>query len=189
MYSYFGDTTLGYLPPQIPRDKSTFDISAVVPHIPRRMKSMTGYGRGECAQDGFKVTVELSSVNRKQTEISAYLPHELEALESRIRDEVNRRVARGRLTVKVSLHAADGAVNGKVKVNAPLAKAYARELNRLAKQLKLSGGITLDTLVRAPGVLQTDEGPADAEVFWPAVEKALHKALGELIRMRQREGA
>jgi len=30
----------------------------------QRMKSMTGYGRGECAQDGFKVTVELSSVNR-----------------------------------------------------------------------------------------------------------------------------
>ncbi|HEX7654596.1 MAG TPA: YicC/YloC family endoribonuclease, partial [Verrucomicrobiae bacterium] len=27
---------------------------------------MTGYGRGECAQDGFKVTAELSSVNRKQ---------------------------------------------------------------------------------------------------------------------------
>ena len=31
---------------------------------------MTGYGRGDCAEDGFKVTVELSSVNRKQTEIS-----------------------------------------------------------------------------------------------------------------------
>ena len=38
------------------------------------MKSMTGYGRGECAQDGFKVTMELSSVNRKQTEISVVLP-------------------------------------------------------------------------------------------------------------------
>ena len=30
---------------------------------------MTGYGRGECSQNGLKVTVELSSVNRKQTEI------------------------------------------------------------------------------------------------------------------------
>jgi len=38
------------------------------------MKSMTGYGRGECAQDGFKVTVELSSVNRKQSEISVLSP-------------------------------------------------------------------------------------------------------------------
>ena len=29
----------------------------------REMKSMTGYGRGERAQDGFKVTVELGSVS------------------------------------------------------------------------------------------------------------------------------
>ncbi|HOB32454.1 MAG TPA: hypothetical protein PKH32_06215, partial [Verrucomicrobiota bacterium] len=26
---------------------------------------MTGYGRGDCSRDGFKVTVELSSVNRR----------------------------------------------------------------------------------------------------------------------------
>ena len=44
------------------------------------MKSMTGYGRGECAQDGFKITAELSAVNRRQTEISVNLPCELETL-------------------------------------------------------------------------------------------------------------
>ena len=62
------------------------------------MKSMTGYGRGECAQDGFKVTAELSSVNRKQSEIIVYLPRELEALEARVRDAVNQRIARGRFS-------------------------------------------------------------------------------------------
>jgi uncharacterized protein (TIGR00255 family) len=152
------------------------------------MKSMTGYGRGECAQDGFKITLELSSVNRKQSEISVYLPRELEALESRMRDEINRGVARGRLTVKVSLHAADGAAAGRVRLNVSLAKSYARELNRLAKELKLAGSVTLETVARAPGVLQTDEAPADAEAFWPAVEKALRKALASLIAMRVREG-
>jgi len=152
------------------------------------MKSMTGYGRGESAQDGFKVTVELSSVNRRQSEISVYLPRELEALEPRIRDEINRRIARGRLTIKVSLHAANGSWPGRVKLNAALARAYARELNRLARELKLAGAVTLETLVRAPGVLQTDEGLTDAETFRPAVEKALQKALGALIKMREREG-
>src|SRR5262249_32639902 len=44
------------------------------------MKSMTGYGRGECARDGFKVTVELGAVNRRQSEISVNLPRELECL-------------------------------------------------------------------------------------------------------------
>src|SRR5437867_11101155 len=152
------------------------------------MKSMTGYGRGECAQDGFKVTVELSSVNRKQTEISAYLPPELEALESRIRDEINRRIARGRLTVKVALHAADGTTPGRVRLNASLAKAYTRELNRLAKELKLAGSVTLETLVRAPGVFQTEAELTDSDAFWPAVEKALRKALAALVNMREREG-
>ena len=153
------------------------------------MKSMTGYGRGECAEDGFKVTVELSSVNRKQTEISVYLARELESLESRIRDEVNRRIARGRLIAKVSLHGGDGAFGGKVRLNKPLARAYARELARLAKELKLSEQLTLDTLIRAPGVLQTDEELSDADAFWPAVEKALNQALSELVRMREREGS
>jgi uncharacterized protein (TIGR00255 family) len=153
------------------------------------MKSMTGYGRGESSQDGFKVTAELSSVNRKQTEISVYLPRELEALESRVRDEVNRQISRGRLTVKVSLHAADGNWQGRIRLNAPLAKAYARELSRLARELKLSGPVTLDVLIRAPGVLQTDDEIADAESFWPAVEKAVRKGLADLVRMREREGA
>ncbi len=62
-------------------------------------------------------------------------------------------------------------------LNIPLAKAYARELNRLAKQLNLPGPVTLDQLARAPGVLQTDEELAVEEDFWPAVEKALKQAL------------
>jgi len=152
------------------------------------MKSMTGYGRGECARDGFKITVELSSVNRKQSEISVYLPRELEPLESRVRDDINRRIARGRLTVKVSLHAADGAAPGRVRLNASLAKAYARELNRLAKELKLAGPVTLETLARAPGVLQTDDPLTDADAFWPVVEQALRPALAGLVKMREREG-
>ena len=103
--------------------------------------------------------------------------------------EINRRIARGRLTVKVSLHAADGAASGRVRLNGSLAKAYARELNRLARELKLAGPVTLETLMRAPGVLQTDAELTDVERFWPAVQKALKKALDGMIRMREREGA
>jgi len=152
------------------------------------MKSMTGYGRGECAQDGFKVTVELSSVNRKQSEISVLLPRELEVLEAQIRDVINRFVARGRVTARVSLHSADGRMSGRVRLNAGLAKAYVRELHRLAKDLKLEGPVTLDMLARAPGVFQTDEEMADAEDFWPVVEKSLQQAIATLLKMREREG-
>jgi uncharacterized protein (TIGR00255 family) len=71
----------------------------------RAMKSMTGYGRGGCAQNGFKITVELSAVNRRQSEISLNLPRELEMLEAPIRDVINSKIARGRVIVRVSVHA------------------------------------------------------------------------------------
>ena len=150
---------------------------------------MTGYGRGECAQDGFKITVELSSVNRKQSEISLVLPRELEVLEAQIRDVLNRSIARGRLTGRVTMHAANGQSSSKVRLNAPLARAYVKELTKLAKDLKIAGPVTLDILARAPGVLETDEEMADAEDFWPAVNKALENALATLLKMREREGA
>src|ERR1700742_4083360 len=121
------------------------------------MKSMTGYGRGECARDAFKVTVELSSVNRKQSEISVVLPRELEVLEAQIRDVINRSIARGRLTARISTHAGEGKSSARVILNLPLARAYMRELNHLAKDLKLNGPVTLDLVARVPGVLQTDE--------------------------------
>lgn len=150
---------------------------------------MTGYGRGECSQDGFKITVELSSVNRKQTEISVNLPREMEMLEAPVRDMINRHVSRGRLTVRITLHAGASQLSARMHLNIPLAKAYAHELNRLCKQLDLPGPVTLDHLARAPGVFQTDEELAVEEDFWPAVERALQKAIKQMIAMREREGA
>src|SRR6185369_17931811 len=104
---------------------------ALFSYCPARMKSMTGYGWGECSQNGFKVTVELSSVNRKQSEISISLPRELEVLEAQIRDEINQRVARGRVTARVTLHATEG--REVVQVNRTVARAFATELRKLAK--------------------------------------------------------
>jgi uncharacterized protein (TIGR00255 family) len=152
------------------------------------MKSMTGYGRGESAQQGFKITVEISSVNRKQTEIALNLPRDLEVLEAQIRDEINRRVARGRLTVRLSVHAAEGAA-GRMRLNPALARAYAKELRGLAKSLRLPDDVTLDMLARAPGVLQPDEEIREAESLWPGTSKALTTALDMMLKMREREGA
>ena len=150
---------------------------------------MTGYGRGDCSQDGFKITVELSSVNRKQMEISVNLPREMEILEAPIRDRINHCVARGRLTVRVSIHTGGAPLSARMHLNVPLAKAYARELTRLSKQLNLPGPVTLDHLARAPGVFQTDEDLAVDEDFWPSVERALNQALAQMLKMREREGA
>ena len=152
------------------------------------MKSMTGHGRGECVRDGFKITVELSSVNRKQMDMSINLPRELESLESQVRDALNRKLARGRLTAKITLQSAGDSAAGLVRLNSDLARAYANEFRKLAKELGIVGDLTLDTLLKAPGVLQNNGDSDDADAYWPAVEKALKAALSGLVKMRQQEG-
>jgi uncharacterized protein (TIGR00255 family) len=153
------------------------------------MKSMTGYGRGERAQDGFKLTVELSSVNRKQAEVSVALPRELDMLEAQIRDAIHRAVARGRVNVRVTLHAAEDKLSARKHINHALAQDYATEFARLARKLKISSEVTLEQVLRAPGVFHTDEELAETEDLWPAVEKALNQGLTALLKMREREGA
>jgi uncharacterized protein (TIGR00255 family) len=153
------------------------------------MNSMTGHGRGARAGKGYKITVEVGSVNRRQGEMAIHLPREFEALEARMREVVQSRVARGRLTVKVTFESrGDLAIRG-MRLNLPLARAYATELRRLGRDLRLEGDVTLDTLARAPGVLQTDGTGADVEPYWPALEASLCQALDAMSHMRAREGA
>jgi uncharacterized protein (TIGR00255 family) len=150
------------------------------------MRSMTGYGRGEDVQGGFKFSVELNSVNRKQSDISIKLPSELEELEPRIRDEINAQISRGRINVVVAFHRGDAAEH--VELDTALAKAYLRAIQKLQKELKLNGTLTLDAILRAPGVLKLAESTLDANALWPGVENALRKALERLVKMREKEG-
>ena len=65
---------------------------------------MTGYGRGEVDHNGAKFSVELNSVNRKQSDIVINLPRDLAELEPRIRQTINENISRGRTNVVVALH-------------------------------------------------------------------------------------
>src|SRR5262245_37360070 len=119
------------------------------------MRSMTGYGRGNHSSESGCVVVEIRSVNRRQIEISLRLPHQFEALESRIREVLGREVARGRLDITVDFEPSGSSV--RANLNRPLAMAYARALASLAKDLDLAGPVTLDQLLRCPGVIQASE--------------------------------
>lgn len=153
------------------------------------MKSMTGFGRGHSNRDGLSAVVEIASINRRQSEISLSLPRDIELIENRIRERINQRVARGRLTVRVSVELNEQVSAGSVHLNRTLAKAYASELQQLASELGLSTGLTLDCLAQLPGVVKTPSTGLDPDALWPLVESALKTALDALVRMRAREGA
>src|SRR5436305_6156110 len=151
------------------------------------MRSMTGYGRGETDNAGTKFTVELKSVNRKQSDVVINLPRDLVELEPRIRQTINESISRGRTSATVSLHSgANGARN--LALNTELARSYHEAMLTLQKELNTPGEITITTILQAPGVMRFPEESLNAEDTWPAIEHALRAALADLIKMREREG-
>ena len=151
------------------------------------MRSMTGYGRGQSAHNGTKFTVELNSVNRKQSDVTVNLPRELSELEPGVRDVINAQVSRGRLNVTVAFHTTAG-VSQKQALDVALAKTYFQAMSDLQKELKASGEISIETVLRAPGVLRIQEEQISTETAWPHVERALKEALSDMVGMQEREG-
>src|SRR3954464_2484674 len=151
------------------------------------MRSMTGYGRGETDYAGTKFSVELNSVNRKQSDIVVNLPRDLVELEPRIRQTINENISRGRTNATVTLHTgANGARN--LALNTDLARSYHEAMLMLQKELDAPGEITISTILQAPGVMRFPEQALNAEEAWPAVERALRGTLADLVKMREREG-
>jgi len=151
------------------------------------MRSMTGYGRGDADHAGTKFSVELNSVNRKQSDIVINLPRDLAGLEPRIRQAINEKISRGRMNVVVGLHqGANGAAA--LALDTALARSYHDAMLTLQKELSAPGEITIGAILQAPGVMRSPEQSLDADEAWPTVQRALNTALGELIKMREREG-
>src|SRR5438067_8860198 len=115
------------------------------------MRSMTGYGRGQSGRNGLQLSVELNSVNRKQTDVSINLPREFAELEPRIRDLINSRISRGRLNVVVAYHNAPNTANGALKLalDTALARTYYRAICELQQELGAAGQVSIDTVLRA----------------------------------------
>jgi uncharacterized protein (TIGR00255 family) len=73
-------------------------------------------------------------------------------------------------------------------VNLAAAQAYRKQLESLRKTLKLDGEITLEQVLRGPGVLDASVEEIKIEAAWPKVRKALQTALKGFVQMREREG-
>jgi len=89
-----------------------------------------------------------------------------------------------------SVHAGASPTAARMHLNVPLAKAYARELSLLARQLKLPSQVSLDHLVRAPGRIPDRRTTRRGGGFLAGGGKRhSKKALAQLVKMREREGA
>jgi len=151
------------------------------------MRSMTGYGHGETDYSGTKFTVDLNSVNRKQSDVVVNLPRDLAALEPQIRQTINENISRGRTNVVVSYQNGARAPR-KLALDVDLARSYHDAMRALQKELDAPGEITIGAILQAPGVMRAPEESFDSNEAWPSIERALRAALNQLIKMREREG-
>ena len=153
------------------------------------LKSMTGFGAGSARADGVSISVELSSVNRKQLEVALRLPPQLIAFELQAQKLVQQSLSRGRVsgTVTLELPAGETAVT----VDQKRAEAVVETLRSSAKKLKLSDDLSASMLLRIPNLLefQTLEKNMQAgSSGFQTLEKALNAALKKLVAMRTKEG-
>ena len=148
---------------------------------------MTGYGRGDASSNGIRFSVEIQSTNRKQGDIAISIPKNLHSLEQPIRERLQAKITRGRLNVSIQMESIPGE-NSLSLINLSFAQECLASIQHLQKQLSISGEVTIDTLLRIPGLLQSNGPSIDPETYWPTIESALNSALSALLQMRKNEG-
>ena len=151
------------------------------------MHSMTGFGGGSAAGEGFRISVETASVNRKQAEVIIQCPRELANLEEGLRKQVMQRITRGRIQVSVSLERTKGS-GTTFQVDASLAKAFANAIRELRAATGETITLEASDLLRQPDIVTTAGSEIDLDAARPVAETALADALDQLTAMRAREG-
>lgn len=151
------------------------------------LKSMTGFGEGTASADGIQVTVELSSVNRKQLDIHVHLPRNLITLDAQVQRLVRDEFTRGRVSGIVRVEAAGGSA-GSVKFDEKLATQYVEGLRKTATRLKLVDDLGADAITRLAGVVTVEQESQDADHVASVLDHAMAKALRGLAIMRATEG-
>jgi uncharacterized protein (TIGR00255 family) len=149
---------------------------------------MTGFGRGEAAADGFRLVVEVRTVNHRFFTATVRLPREYAALEARITARLRESVERGHATASFEL-AADPRLETSVAVNRDTVRAYLAALAEVRELAGADGAVDLTQLLTLPGVLERRaREPLAEEAFAGLAAPALDDALRDLVALRDAEG-
>lgn len=151
------------------------------------IRSMTGYGRRESPWAGGTVVVELRSVNHRFCEIAVRLPKGMALLEDGLKELIQRRCARGRVDLTVSLTGGRD-TRTTVSLDRPLAKQYYRLLDQLRREFHLSGTIDLTLFAGLRDLIVVTEQPVSDKALQTLIKRLAAGAVTDLDRMRRREG-
>lgn len=150
------------------------------------MNSMTGFGRGQTCPDGLDISVEISTVNRKNLDISVSLPKDWQELERPLAARARELLYRGKVAIAVRINA----FNQEHELNWD-DDAVEHSLKKLGDlSYRHSGGFKIHPLLLwnvAHYHRKIPELPA-AEQIQPIVATAFEAAMAEVRAMREEEG-
>lgn len=153
------------------------------------IKSMTGYGRGECATEARKFTVEVRSLNGKSLDLSLRTPSSCRSVEQDLRSAATRVLLRGKVDMNVAVENLT-AVSSTV-INRDLFRAYYRELVALSREVayEIDDEPLMQTILRMPDVVAAGEREQFSAEDVEALMTACTNALEAIDAFRMQEGA
>lgn len=151
------------------------------------VRSMTGFGRGTCNENGKEFTVEIKSVNHRYIDFYIKLPRQIAYLEERVREVVSKSIFRGKVDIFISFE--DRSEDSKsVMLDEALAGAYIQAIEKLKGKYGLKDDLSVSLISRFPDVLKIEKTEDDEEQLWSILNRALETAVVSLIQMREKEG-
>lgn len=149
---------------------------------------MTGYGHSTGAVEGYRIQLDIKSINHRNREVIVRMPREWILLEDSIRQQVLNSVKRGRVEVWVDIEQMEQA-DVVIDLNMSLAEQYIQAAERLKERFDVQGHLSLYELLQLPNVLTYHEKKSEiSETFKQTLFSLLDEALQQMIEMRKREG-
>lgn len=150
------------------------------------IKSMTGFGKAECACQSQKLTVEIKSLNSKFFDVNLRMPSGFRDKELDIRNMLVGRLHRGKVDFSISID--DKGDISSYSINKALARKYFDELKELSDSIEQADfSDYLPLIMRMPDVLITDKNEMDEEE-WILLSDAINNAIDRVEEFRAGEG-
>lgn len=151
------------------------------------LKSMTGFGQCEIANEERKITVEMRAVNHRYCELSVKLPKKLNFYEAGIRNLLKQYISRGKVDVFIT-YEDTAEKKACVQYHAEIAGEYLARLKQMGTELGLVNDVSVSVLARLPEVLSVEEQSIDEKELGQMLEEAVKGAAGQLVAARAAEG-
>jgi len=156
------------------------------------IKSMTGFASLTHEDDRATLGITVRAVNHKFLDVQLRIPQSMADLEPRVRALMQKRLARGRVELAISMQLRT-APTPTVELNEEFANALSAALDRAREHGLVSGTLTPGDLLRMPQAIIVRDRPLDTDPALEAqlgasVQSAVEQALADLDAMRVHEG-